>query len=132
MAEVGILATDEQVELITGHIIHKTSKSLAHSVLCKRIEKLFECCLGEQILVRLRDPIRLNDYSEPEPDIAVVRPQDDFYASHHPTPADIYLIIEVADTTVERDLGSKANLVFNRRHSRLLGAQRLSSAASHI
>lgn len=110
MAEVGILGADEQVELLAGQIIQKSSKSPVHSALCKRIEKLLERRLGEQVLVRLQDPIRLDDYSEPEPDIAVVRPQDDFCASHHPTPTDVYLIIEVADTTVERDLGGKANL----------------------
>lgn len=110
MAEVGILGADEQVELLAGQIIQKMPKGPAHSALCKRIEKLLERRLGEQVLVRLQDPIRLDDYSEPEPDIAVVRPQADFYASRHPVPADVYLIIEVADTTVERDLGGKANL----------------------
>lgn len=110
MAEVGILGADEQVELIAGQIIHKMPKGPAHSALCKRIEKLLEHRLSEQVLVRLQDPIRLDDYSEPEPDIAVVRPRDDFYGSQHPTPAEVYLIIEIADTTVERDLGSKANL----------------------
>jgi len=110
MAAVGILGADEQVELIAGQIIQKMPKGPAHSALCKRLEKLLEHRLGEQVLVRLQDPIRLDDYSEPEPDLAVVRPQDDFYASQHPTPAEVYLIIEVADTTIERDLGSKANL----------------------
>ena len=66
--------------------------------------------MGEQILVRLQDPIQLDTYSEPEPDIAVVHPQSNFYADHHPTPEEIYLIIEIADTTINRDLGIKANL----------------------
>jgi Uma2 family endonuclease len=82
MAEVGILAADEQVELIAGQIIQKMPKSPAHSALCNRIEKLLELRLGEQALVRLQDPIQIDRYSEPEPDIAVVHPQDDFYADH--------------------------------------------------
>jgi Uma2 family endonuclease len=110
MAEVGILNADERVELLAGQIIQKMPKGPAHSALCKRLEKLLEQRLGDQVLVRLQDPIHLDDYSEPEPDIAVVRPQADFYATAHPTPADVHLIIEVADTTLERDLGSKAAL----------------------
>jgi Uma2 family endonuclease len=110
MAAVGILTADEQVELIAGQIIQKMPKGPAHSALCKRLEKLMERLLGEEILVRLQDPIQLDDYSEPEPDIAVVHPQADFYADHHPNPAEVYLIIEVADTTISRDLGPKAKL----------------------
>lgn len=68
MAEVGILAADEQVELIAGQIIRKMPKSSAHSALCKRIEKCLEKLLGDQVLVRLQDPIQLATYSEPEPD----------------------------------------------------------------
>lgn len=110
MAEVGILSADERVELLAGQIIQKMPKGPAHSALCKRLEKLLEQRLGAQVLVRLQDPIHLDDYSEPEPDIAVVQPQADFYATAHPSPTDVYLIIEVADTTLERDLGSKAML----------------------
>lgn len=110
MAEVGILAGDEQVELIAGQILQKMPKGPAHSALCKRIEKLLENRLGNQVLVRLQDPIDLDTYSEPEPDIAVAHPHANFYADHHPTPAEIYLIIEVSDTTLNRDLGIKANL----------------------
>lgn len=110
MAEAGILAGDEQVELIAGQIIQKMPKGPAHSALCKRIEKLLENRLGNQVLVRLQDPIVVDTYSEPEPDIAVVHPQDNFYADHHPTPAEIFLVIEVSDTTLSRDLGIKADL----------------------
>ncbi|MEB3272493.1 MAG: Uma2 family endonuclease, partial [Prochlorothrix sp.] len=110
MAEVGILSAEEQVELLAGQIIQKMPKGPAHSALCKRIEKLLEHLLGDQVLVRLQDPIQLDDYSEPEPDIAVVHPKPNFYADRHPQPPDVYLIVEVADTTISRDLGTKANL----------------------
>ena len=110
MAEVGILGADERVELIAGQIIQKMPKGPVHSALCKRIEKLLEHRLTNQVLVRLQDPIRLNLYSEPEPDLAVVCPSPNFYADGHPVPDDVYLIIEIADTSVERDLSSKANL----------------------
>jgi Uma2 family endonuclease len=110
MAEVGILAADEQVELIGGQIIRKMPKSPAHSALCKRLEKCLEKLLGDQVLVRLQDPIQLDPYSEPEPDIAVVHPHANFYADYHPRPEEVYLIVEIADTTINRDLESKANL----------------------
>lgn len=110
MAETGILGADEQVELIAGQIIQKMPKGPAHSALCKRIEKLLEHRLGNQVLVRLQDPIQLSTYSEPEPDVAVVHPDLNFYSDHHPTPDEVYLIIEVADTTINRDLGTKADL----------------------
>lgn len=110
MAKVGILGADEQIELIEGQIIQKMPKGPVHSALCKRIELLLEQCLGDQVLVRLQDPIQLNLYSEPEPDIAVVHPRSNFYADHHPTPDEVYLIIEIADTTLNRDLSTKADL----------------------
>ena len=110
MAEIGILGADEQVELIAGQIIQKMPKGLAHSALCKRVEKLLEHRLGDRVLVRLQDPIQLNPYSEPEPDVAVVHPNSNFYSEHHPTPDEVYLIIEIADTIIERDLSTKANL----------------------
>ncbi len=110
MAEAGILAADERVELLAGQIIQKMPKGPAHSALCKRIEKLIERLLGDQALVRLQDPIQLGIYSEPEPDIAVVQASDNFYADCHPTPSEVHLIVEVADSSVERDLGTKADL----------------------
>ena len=110
MAEIGILGADERVELIAGQIIQKMPKGPAHSALCKRVEKLLEHHLGDRVLVRLQDPIQLNSYSEPEPDVAVVRPSSNFYCEHHPTPNEVYLIVEIADTTIDRDLGTKADL----------------------
>lgn len=110
MAAAGILAADEQVELLAGHIIQKMPKGPAHSAFCKRLEKLLERRLGDRILVRLQDPIQLDPLSEPEPDIAIVKPRDDFYVTAHPIPDDVYWLIEIADTTIKRDLGLKAEL----------------------
>ncbi len=110
MAAAGILAADEQVELLAGHIIQKMPKGPAHSAFCKRLEKLLERRLGDQILVRLQDPVQLAPLSEPEPDIAIVQPRDDFYETAHSTPDNVYWLIEIADTTLKRDLGLKAEL----------------------
>jgi Uma2 family endonuclease len=109
MAEVGILQPDERVELIEGQIITKMSpQGTAHASAITRIEKLLEKRLEAQVLVRTQLPIRLNDRSEPEPDVAVVIGDALRYDDHHPTPSEIYLIVEVADTTLKSDCETKA------------------------
>ena len=62
------------------------------------------------MIVRGQNPVRLSDLSEPQPDIALLRWRDDFYRSAHPTPADVLLVIEVADSTVETDRSYKMPL----------------------
>lgn len=59
--------------------------------------------VGDIALVSTQNPIRLEDFSEPEPDIALLRLRDDFYRDAHTPPADVLLIIEVADTTLAYD-----------------------------
>ena len=110
MAEIGIFEEDERVELLAGQIVKMAAKGTAHSAAVTRTDKLLNNRLGQRILVRLQDPVRLNDYSEPEPDIAVVVPNPLYYEDHHPTPSEIYLIIEVADTTLRTDCGIKATI----------------------
>jgi Uma2 family endonuclease len=63
-----------------------------------------------QYIVRTQGAVRLDAWSEPEPDIVLLRPKDDFYASQHPAPADILLIVEVADSSLNFDAGTKARL----------------------
>ena len=110
MAGAGILDPDERVELITGQIIKMTAKGTAHEAAITRTERLLRNRLGEQVLLRLQSPIQVNDYSEPEPDIAVVRVDPLDYDDGHPTPSEVYLIIEVADTSLDRDLNFKAKI----------------------
>ena len=110
LGEMGIIAPEEKVELIAGQIIKKPAKQPSHSAAVARINILLQKHLGEQVLVRLQDPVRLDDYSEPEPDIAVVIPDPLYYEDRHPTPGEVYLIIEVADTTIRRDRELKAKV----------------------
>lgn len=110
MAKLGILSENETVELINGQIFEKMPKGPAHSALCKRLEKMLETQLGDRVLVRLQDQIVLNTHSEPEPDLAVVQPHPSFYGDRHPEPHEVYLLIEVADSSIDRDLGTKAKL----------------------
>ncbi len=108
MAEAGIFHPNERVELIAGQIIRMTAKGTAHSAATTRTDSLLRNRLGTQVLVRPQEPIQLDDLSEPEPDIAVVKPDPLYYEDHHPTPSEIYLIIEVADTSFKIDRQVKA------------------------
>ncbi|NJL42961.1 MAG: Uma2 family endonuclease [Pseudanabaena sp. SU_2_4] len=108
MFEAGILDDSEHVELIAGQIIKMAAKGTPHRATVTRIWKLLETRLGNEVLACPQEPVQLNDYSEPEPDIAVLRPDPLYYEEHHPIPADIYLVIEVADTTLKKDCELKA------------------------
>jgi Uma2 family endonuclease len=108
MAEAGIFHPEERLELIAGQIIRMSAKGTAHESAITRTERLLRQRLGEQVLLRLQSPIQLDDYSEPEPDIAVVMPNPLDYDDHHPRPEEVFLLIEVADSSLKYDREVKA------------------------
>ena len=110
IAEIGILEADERVELLAGQIVKMPAKGTAHGAALKRTVELLQNLLWGLVLLSIQDPVRLNNFSEPEPDIALLVRDPLYYEDHHPTPSEVYLIIEVADTTLSTDLGIKANL----------------------
>lgn len=83
MAETGIISEDERVELIEGEIWRKSPIGSRHAACVNRLTKLIERLAGDGAIVSVQNPIRLVDDSEPEPDIALLRPRNDFYASGH-------------------------------------------------
>ncbi|AFZ59856.1 Uma2 family endonuclease [Anabaena cylindrica FACHB-243] len=101
MAEVGIFEPSERVELLEGKIIWMVAKGTAHSSAVGRTNKLLQNLLGNHAWIAVQDPVKLNERSEPEPDIALVKIDPLDYADHHPTPAEIYFIIEVADSSLK-------------------------------
>ncbi|MEL6458422.1 MAG: Uma2 family endonuclease [Cyanobacteria bacterium J06621_15] len=107
MAEAGIFDEDERVELLEGKIIWMSAIGTAHRSAVGRTNKYLQKHLGDKAWVSIQDPIQLDDYSEPEPDIAVVKIDQLDYADHHPTPDEVYLVIEVADTTFKKDSETK-------------------------
>jgi len=110
MAEAGILSEDDRVELIEGEII-KMSPIGSHHVGCvNRLNTLLNRRVGPAAIVSVQNPIRLDEYSEPEPDLALLKPRDDFYAQSLPTAGDVLLIIEVAETSVDYDRDVKLPL----------------------
>jgi Uma2 family endonuclease len=99
MIEIGILGEDDRVELIDGEIVAMAAIGSHHAGCTKKSNSFFTNKLGSRVIVSIQDPIALEDGTEPEPDIALLRVTDHFYASQHPTPADIFFILEIADTS---------------------------------
>ena len=103
MAEAGVLAPEARVELIEGELFEMATVGTRHASAVKRLNYLFTALVGDQAIVSVQDPLRLGEYSEPEPDLMLLRPRADFYADAHPVAADVLLLIEVSDSTVRYD-----------------------------
>ena len=110
MAEAGILTENDRVELIDGEIIKMSPIGSRHAACVKGLIQLLPQRMGATALLSVQDPIRLNDFSEPEPDVALLRPRSDRYVQAHPMPSDVLLVIEVADTTALSDRNVKVPL----------------------
>jgi Uma2 family endonuclease len=110
MAEAGVLAEDERVELITGEIVRMTPIGSQHAGCVRSLTRQLTRGLGDRALVAVQDPIVLGDATEPQPDTTVLRFREDDYRSLHPKPADVLLVIEVADTSVDYDRNVKLPL----------------------
>ena len=110
MINVGVLKEDDLIELIRGEILEMSPVGLRHASCVKKLNYLFAQKLGNKVIIGVQDPIKLNDYSEPQPDLVLLKPRKDFYASSHPTPDDIFLLIEVADSSIEYDRNIKLPL----------------------
>lgn len=101
MVEVGILGPDDHVELIEGAIVEMPPIGPLHADVVRWLSIFFVRTLEDRAVVSVQSPVRLPTSSEPQPDIALLRPGS--YRQRHPEPADILLVVEVADTTVLSD-----------------------------
>lgn len=110
MAESGILSENDRVELIKGEIITMSPIGVRHVACVNKLTHLLGQAIGQRAILSVQNPIRLNRYSEPEPDITLLRPRSDFYANAHPTPNDVLLLIEVSETTLAYDQTTKLPL----------------------
>ncbi|MFM8292051.1 MAG: Uma2 family endonuclease [Planctomycetia bacterium] len=110
MGETGILRPDDRVELIHGEIIDMSPIGSLHAALVARISMTFSQHVGDRAVVWTQNPVAIDDVSQPQPDVAVLRPRPDCYAAAHPRPADVLLVVEVADTTLAFDLAVKVPL----------------------
>ncbi len=110
MAQAGIFSEDDHVELLEGEIIQMSPIGSRHAACVDRLARLFFERVGRQVIVRVQNPVRLSDYSEPQPDLALLKPRADFYSSEHPKPQDVLLVIEVCETSAEFDRSVKLPL----------------------
>ena len=101
LAELGILGEDDRVELLDGQIVEMSPIGPRHAGCVKALTRLLYRTLGDAVLLGIQDPAVLGPRSEPQPDIAVLKPRADAYRSAHPRPEDILLVIEVADTSCD-------------------------------
>lgn len=102
---------DTRVELLDGEVVWMSPINDPHAACVRRLTHLFSGHYAAgQALVSVQNPIRIERYDEPQPDVALLRPREDFYARATPTPTDILLLVEVADTTLRTDLGRKARI----------------------
>ena len=110
MTEAGILPEESGWEIVDGYLIDKMSIGSKHASTVKKLNRILTNLVKDNAIVSVQDPIHINDYNEPEPDIALLRPRDDFYAKSHPLPDEVLLLIEVSDSTIEYDREIKKTL----------------------
>ena len=107
MAEAGIFSLEERVELLDGDVILMAAVLDWHAYMVDWLTETFILSLQGRAQVRIQNPTRLNDYSEPEPDVMLLRRREDFYRSGHPAPNDVLLLIEVSDSSLSFDRDEK-------------------------
>jgi Uma2 family endonuclease len=107
----GGFGEDDPIELLDGVLVPKMPKSPQHSKSLLRCRRHLEELLpSDAFHVRFEMPIRIPEYSEPEPDISIVRGDDERFTNRNPGPDDAVLIVEVAETSLTRDRGEKRDL----------------------
>jgi len=110
MVATGVLTKMDRIELIDGEMIDMAPIGTKHVAIATRLNKLFVLGSGDTAIVSPGGPVKLGDFSEPQPDLLVLRPRSDDYAEQIPDPADVLLLIEVSDTTLAYDQGKKLAL----------------------
>jgi Uma2 family endonuclease len=103
MIEAGVLRKGQRVELLEGEIFEMTPIGARHLSVVNRLTRLWVTRLGTRAIVQVQGSVQLTRHSEPEPDLALLRERADFYRDRRPEPADVPLIIEVADTSLAYD-----------------------------
>ena len=110
MGEIGIFAEDARIELIEGELIEMAPIGSRHAGIVMQLVRLLTMAVGDRAMVSPQNPLLLEPHSEPEPDVALLRPRADFYKNTLPRPRDVLLLIEVADSTLRYDRDIKIPL----------------------
>jgi len=107
MAETGVLRPDARVELVNGEIIDMSPIGPFHGGLVKRLSRFFNLKAQGRWTVSTQDPLHLDNQSEPQPDVMLLKPTPDDYTSRHPQAEDVFLLIEVSESTLDYDRDEK-------------------------
>ncbi len=107
MAETGVLRPDARVELLNGEIIDMSPIGPFHGGVTDYLNEIFTTASKGRWRTRVQNPLRLDDHSEPQPDVMLLKPAPDFYRQRHPQPEDVFLLIEVSDSTLAADQAEK-------------------------
>jgi hypothetical protein len=111
MAEAGVLPPEDRVELIEGEIVEMSPIGTPHAGVVNRLNYVFSSRLGARAIVQIQNPVALPPVvSVPQPDVALLRPRQDFYAKARPLPGDVLLVVEVMETSADYDRGVKLPL----------------------
>lgn len=110
MAETDILSESDRVELIEGEELEMSPIGSRHAACVDRLIQVLCLLVGKHFIVHMQNPFRLDEYSEPQPDLCLLQTRTDFYAQAHPTPADVLLVVEVADSSAGFDREVKVPL----------------------
>jgi Uma2 family endonuclease len=110
MAEVGILKPTDRVELIRGEIVQLSPIGPRHSAFVNNLTQLLVLRLAGRAIVSVQNPVVVDDYSEPQPDLVLLRRRAVPYKEAHATPEDVLLLIEVAETSIRYDRTTKLRL----------------------
>lgn len=110
LIDAGIFTPESRIELIEGELIEMAPVGGPHIGTVNRLNKMFVLALGDHGVVSVQNPVMLPPYSEPEPDFSILRPGAGMPASGVPRCEDVLLLIEVSDTTVQYDRGTKLRL----------------------
>ncbi len=110
MMEAGILPEESGWEVIDGYLIDKMTIGSNHAGTVNRLNQKLTILLAGKAIIAVQNPLHVDEYNEPEPDIALLKPREDFYTKSLPQPEDVLLVIEVSDSTVEYDRAIKKGL----------------------
>lgn len=109
IAETGVFAPDDRVELIEGEILEMSPIGPRHAACVNRLTRAFRP-IDDRAVLSVQNPTHLNLYNAPQPDLLVLKPREDFYAGGHPVPEDVLLAVEVSETTLRYDQRVKVPL----------------------
>ena len=110
MGETGVFAPDARLELIEGEIVEMAPIGSRHAGTVKILNRLMIGLVGDRAVVSVQDPLVVGEGSVLQPDLALLEPRADSYSGSHPTPGDVLLVVEVSDTTLAFDIGTKVPL----------------------